>query len=109
MVALPPCPGLISGACFPLCRAGCGAGIANLAGATALRELNLAYSGVGDDALAQLAGLTSLRTLNLDSCHATDRRGAGSLSAPADLGCCKGCFLDARVAEPGVGVELFCT
>ena len=47
----------------------------HLAGATALRELNLAYSGVGDGALAGLAGLSRLRTLNLDSCHASDRRG----------------------------------
>ena len=49
------------------------AGIAHLAEATALRDLNLAYSGVGDGALGQLAGLSGLQTLNLDSCHASDQ------------------------------------
>lgn len=62
-----------------MCCLGCATGIAHLAGATALRELNLAYSGVGDGALAGLAGLSRLRTLNLDSCHASDRCGMESI------------------------------
>ena len=45
----------------------------HLAAATALRELNLAYTAVGDAGLASLSGLSALASLNLDSCHASDR------------------------------------
>ncbi len=57
----------------------------HLAGASALRELNLAYSGVGDGALAQLGSLSRLRVLNLDSCHASDRYAATSSAWPNQM------------------------
>lgn len=57
----------------------------HLAGASALRELNLAYSGVGDGALAQLGSLSRLRVVNLDSCHASDRCAATSSACPNQM------------------------
>mmetsp|Transcript_13442 Transcript_13442/g.40656 ORF Transcript_13442/g.40656 Transcript_13442/m.40656 type:complete len:592 (+) Transcript_13442:190-1965(+) len=49
------------------------AGLVHLAGATALEELTVAFTGVGDGALQHLSGLTALQTLDLDSCSASDQ------------------------------------
>ena len=48
------------------------AGLRQLAFLPLLRELNLAYTQIGDDGLQALEPLTSLTSLNLDSCEVTD-------------------------------------
>ena len=48
------------------------AGLCQLAFLPLLRELNLAYTQIGDDGLQALEPLASLTSLNLDSCEVTD-------------------------------------